>query len=184
MPRTQEFTVWTIGHSTHSIEEFIQLLDDCSIRVLADVRMFPGSRRYPQFNKDKLSESLAKAKIKYNHLGELGGRRRVRADSPNTAWRNKAFRAYADYMMTAEFNQGIRRLLEIASRKRTAIMCAEVLWWRCHRALIGDYLKAQSIKVVHILGIGKTQEHPFTSAARIIDGRLSYTKESSLELPL
>src|SRR5262249_54130683 len=113
MPRKERLTVWTIGHSTRSIEDFIELLQNCSVRMVADVRMFPGSRRYPQFNKDNLSEFLAKSKIEYNHLGELGGRRRVRPDSPNTAWRNKAFRGYADYMLTAEFRHGIGRLLEI-----------------------------------------------------------------------
>jgi uncharacterized protein (DUF488 family) len=184
MPRKEQLTVWTIGHSTRSIEDFIALLNDCSLSTVADVRMFPGSRRYPQFNKENLSESLAKSNIDYSHIGELGGRRRAHPDSPNTAWRNQAFRGYADYMMTAEFHRGVTRLLQLTEQNRTVIMCAEALWWQCHRALISDCLKAKSIKVIHILGIGKTQEHPFTSAARIIDGRLSYTKERPFDLPL
>src|SRR6187455_1395131 len=111
MPQKEPTTVWTIGHSTRAIDDFLALLNSCSICTLADVRMFPGSRRYPQFNQDNLSKSLAKAKINYEHFPELGGRRRARADSPNNAWRNEAFRGYADYMMTVEFQKGIERLL-------------------------------------------------------------------------
>jgi uncharacterized protein (DUF488 family) len=184
MRREKSITVWTIGHSTRSIDDFITLLSQCSIHTLADVRMFPGSRRYPQFNKDELSKSLAQLKMDYIHFPELGGRRRAHADSPNTAWRNEAFRGYADHMMTMEFQNGIARLLQMAECNRTAIMCAEAVWWQCHRALIADFLKAKSMHVVHILDKGKTQDHPFTSAARIIDGRLCYAKERSPELPL
>jgi uncharacterized protein (DUF488 family) len=166
--------IWTIGHSTWKIEEFIGLLQPHDIRAIADVRQFPGSRRYPQFGQEQLSQSLAAAGIDYIHFPELGGRRRPRADSPNTAWRNEAFRGYADYMMGSEFDGGIERLLKVAAKKRMAMMCAEVLWWRCHRALVSDYLKANGHQVVHILGTGKTQEHPYTSAARIVSGKLSY----------
>jgi uncharacterized protein (DUF488 family) len=171
--------IWTIGHSTRSIEDFIALLKENKIRALADVRQFPGSRRYPQFGRQPLSESLAHADIEYFHFSELGGRRRARLDSPNTAWRNDAFRGYADYMLTAEFRNGIERLLKIASRKLTAIMCAEALWWRCHRGLISDFLKAEGWTVIHILGAKKTQPHSFTSAARIVDGKLSYEASAS-----
>jgi len=146
--------------------------------------MFPGSRRYPQFNRDSFSKALANSNIRYEHFPELGGRRKPRADSPNTAWRNDAFRGYADYMMTPEFKAGIDRLLTIAKREPTVIMCAEAVWWRCHRSLISDYLKAKSITVLHIMGEGKIQEHPFTSAARIVNGQLSYAKPLTPELPM
>jgi uncharacterized protein (DUF488 family) len=167
--------IWTIGHSTRSIEEFISLLRSQDIQVLADVRQFPGSRRHPQFGQEQLSGALAKEGIAYVHFPELGGRRRARPDSPNTAWRNAAFRGYADYMMTPAFRAGIQRLLKIARTKRTAIMCAEALWWRCHRSLIADYLKAKGKKVFHIFTASKIEEHPFTSAARLVNGKLSYS---------
>ena len=161
------------------------LLEEQQIRALADVRRFPGSRRYPQFGKEPLAAALERAGIRYLHFPELGGRRKARADSPNTAWRNEAFRGYADYMGTADFEAGIERLCALAGEQRTAIMCAEALWWQCHRGLIADYLKARGNKVWHILGPGKLQEHPFTSAARILSGRLSYaTDAGESELPL
>jgi len=166
--------IWTIGHSTRPLEEFLALLAENRIASLADVRQFPGSRRYPHFNAERLSPALAAAGIEYVHFLELGGRRRPRPDSPNTAWRHEAFRGYADHMMTDAFRDGIARLLAAAAQKRTAIMCSEAVWWRCHRSLISDYLKAQGHEVIHILGPGKAEPHPFTSAARIVDGRLSY----------
>ena len=171
--------LWTIGHSNRTLEQFLELLAGQRIELLADVRRFPGSRRLPHFNQENLCQSLAKANIEYLHFPELGGRRRpVLADSPNTAWRNASFRGYADFMMTEEFRAGIERLLKHAREKRTAIMCAEALWWQCHRSLISDYLKAAGYEVIHILSSNKTEEHPFTSAARIVDGKLSYSAES------
>jgi uncharacterized protein (DUF488 family) len=164
----------TIGHYNRSIEQFIELLTDSQINLLADVRRFPGSRRQPHFNSENLPKSLANVGIGYSHFPELGGRRKASPDSPNTVWRNEAFRGYADFMMTPEFRTGVDRLLEIAQEKRTAIMCAEALWWQCHRSLIADYLKAAGHTVIHIMGSGKVQEHPFTSAARIVDGKLTY----------
>jgi uncharacterized protein (DUF488 family) len=169
-----QLSVWTIGHSTLPIEDFVHLLVACEIGVLADVRSFPSSRRYPQFNKDNLQSSLAANRIEYVHLPELGGRRRARPDSINMSWRNESFRGYADYMETRGFELGISKLLEMAAARRTAIMCAESLWWRCHRSLISDFLKVKGIEVVHIIGSGKAEPHPYTSAARIIDGELSY----------
>ena len=166
--------IWTVGHSTRNAEEFIEILRAQHIEVLVDVRTFPGSRRYPQFNRDQLRESLGKAGIEYRHEPRLGGRRSAQPDSHNTAWRNAQFRGYADHMETDEFKQGVRELLELASNKRVAVMCAEAVWWRCHRSLIADYLKAEGHEVVHILDAKKTEEHPFTSAARIVDGKLSY----------
>jgi uncharacterized protein (DUF488 family) len=178
-------TIWTIGHSTRTIEQFIELLRAHKIESLADVRHFPGSRRYPQFNKERLAESLSKAGIEYHHLVQLGGRRRTRPDSRNTAWRNEAFRGYADYMETKAFAQGIDCLLDLARRKRTAIVCAEAVWWRCHRSLIADYLKARGYQVLHIQSAAKAEEHPFTSPARMLNGKLSYEAATlEPELPL
>ena len=166
--------LWTIGHSTQAIDEFAAALKSFDIRTIVDVRSFPGSRRYPHFNKERLKASLAEAGIDYLHFLGLGGRRRAKPDSLNMAWRNETFRGYADYMETVEFREGIEDLLSVASAQRTTIMCAEAVWWRCHRSLISDYLKAEGIEVIHIMGIGKSEPHPFTTAARIVDGRLSY----------
>ena len=167
-------SVWTVGHSTRSIDEFVGLLRLSSISCLVDVRSYPGSRRYPQFNKENLCKAVSAAGIDYLHLPELGGRRKAKPDSLNMAWRNESFRGYADYMETKAFREGIERLLKLARERRTAIMCAEAVWWRCHRSLISDYLKADGVKVIHILGVGKSEEHPFTSAAQIVNGKLSY----------
>jgi uncharacterized protein (DUF488 family) len=167
-------TVWTVGHSTRSIEEFLSLLTSFQIQVLIDVRTFPGSRRYPQFNKERLNASLADAGIDYLHFPDLGGRRRAKPDSLNMAWRNESFRGYADYMETEAFRAAIDRLVEVARKRHCVVMCAEALWWRCHRSLISDYLKVRDANIVHITGAGKSEGHPFTSAARIIDGELSY----------
>ena len=166
--------LWTVGHSTRPIEELVEAVGSFDIKVLVDVRSFPGSRRYPHFNREQLRVSLPAAGIEYQHFPELGGRRRARTDSINMAWRNKMFRGYADYMETDEFRVGVARLLEVARASRTAIMCAEAVWWRCHRSLISDYLKAKDVEVIHIMAPGKSEPHRFTSAARIINGELSY----------
>jgi uncharacterized protein (DUF488 family) len=169
-----EIQLWTVGHSTRSAEEFGRLLLAHNIKALVDVRSFPGSRRYPQFNKPTLSDFLGTLGIKYQHAPSLGGRRQPKATSHNTAWKNASFRAYADYMETEEFSKGIRDLITITRNESTAIMCAESLWWRCHRSLIADYLKAEGATVIHILDDKKTEVHPFTAAARIVNGELSY----------
>jgi uncharacterized protein (DUF488 family) len=166
--------IWTVGHSTRSAAEFNEILTAHHINALVDVRSFPGSRRYPQFNKQQLAASLPANGIAYFHLPELGGRRRARKDSPNTAWKNEAFRGYADYMASEQFQHGIERLLEIAGERSAAVMCAEALWWRCHRSLISDFLKARGLEVIHIIDATHDQRHPYTSAARIVDGELSY----------
>ena len=161
------------------------MLKAYKIESLVDVRHFPGSRRYPQFNKEQLAESLAKVGIEYHHLLKLGGRRRPRPDSRNTTWRNEAFRGYADYMESQAFADGIKELIELVGHKHLAIMCAEAVWWRCHRGLIADYLKAHGHKVLHILSLTKTEEHPFTAAARFVNGKLSYQAATAeAELPL
>jgi uncharacterized protein (DUF488 family) len=166
--------IWTVGHSTRSGDEFNGILLQHEIAALIDVRSFPGSRRYPQFNKAQLSVALASAGISYLHLPQLGGRRRPSPTSKNTAWKNSSFRAYADHMESKEFQNGIVDLLKVAGEKRTAVMCAEALWWRCHRSLIADFLKAKRLEVIHIMDARHTELHPFTSAARIVDGQLSY----------
>jgi uncharacterized protein (DUF488 family) len=167
--------IWTIGHSTRTIDIFISYLEENGIKLVADVRSLPGSKRYPQFNREMLARSLTEHGIRHEHFPELGGRRKATKDSRNTAWRNASFRGYADHMETEEFRTGIERLLDLASKLGpTAIMCAEAVWWRCHRALISDYLKTRGVEVVHIIGANKIESHPFTSAARIVDGELKY----------
>jgi uncharacterized protein (DUF488 family) len=166
--------IWTVGHSTRALAEFLDLLAENDISILADVRSYPGSRKFPHFNREELSVSLPDAEVKYVHLKELGGRRKPRPDSHNTVWRNASFRAYADYMETGDFRDGINELLEIASSNRTAIMCSEAVWWRCHRSMISDFLKAGGLRVLHIMGHDQIVEHPFTSAAQVDDGRLFY----------
>ena len=173
--------IWTIGHSTRTVDEFVSLLKENEIKLLADVRAWPGSKRYPQFNKEALAESLTAHEISYEHFPELGGKRKANPDSRNTAWRNASFRGYADYMETEQFQKGIERLLEVAEEMGpTAIMCAEAVWWRCHRSLIADHLKARGIQVLHIFGANKVEPHPYTSAARIVNGKLSYEANDAL----
>ena len=173
--------LWTIGHSTRKIDQFTSLLEENGIKLVVDVRGLPGSKRYPQFNKEALAQSLREHEIRYEHLSELGGRRKPRPDSRNTAWRNASFRGYADYMETEEFRKGIERLVDLTSEVGpAAIMCAEAVWWRCHRALISDYLKVRGIEVIHIVATNKTDRHPYTSAARIVNGKLSYRTNDSL----
>ena len=173
--------IWTIGHSTRTIDKFISLLEEHGIKLLIDVRSLPGSKRYPQFNKEALADSLGKSGIRYEHFPELGGRRKAKAESNKAAWRNASFRGYADYMERKKFRNGVERLLNLANdASPAAIMCAEAVWWRCHRSLISDYLKVRGIEVMHILDANKTESHPYTSAARIVNGKLSYAAESSL----
>jgi uncharacterized protein (DUF488 family) len=166
--------IWTIGHSTRAIEEFLGLLAESHIEAIADVRSFPGSRRYPQYGREALAATLAAHAIGYRWLPALGGRRRASPDSPNTAWRNASFRGYADHMSSTEFAQGLAELLEVSYKARTAIMCSEALWWRCHRSMIADALCVRGIKVVHILDAKHSVVHPMTSPARIVGGVLSY----------
>lgn len=166
--------IWTIGHSTHTFEEFIHILHSFEIKLIADIRGLPGSNRYPQFNKESLEISLPGNNIQYVHIKDLGGRRKVKKDSHNLGWRKDSFRGYADYMETVEFKNGIDELKAVAMEKPTAMMCAEAVWWRCHRSMVSDYLKVDGWKVIHIMGAGKSQEHDYTQPARVIDGILSY----------
>ena len=167
-------SIWTIGHSTRSIEVFLSMLSSFQINNLVDVRTYPGSRRYPHFNQENLSRSLEEAGIRYFHFPDLGGRRKPVPDSVNTAWRNTAFRGYADHMQTPAFIDSVNNLEKIAKEANTAYMCSEAVWWSCHRALISDYLKAEGWKVYHIMDVDKASEHPYTSAAKVKQGNLFY----------
>ncbi|MFI5123995.1 MAG: DUF488 family protein [Chitinophagales bacterium] len=179
MDLLKEKLIWTIGHSTRELETLIAMLHSFAITLVADIRSFPGSRRYPQFNKEALEISLPENHIQYLHIKELGGRRKVNPGSLNTAWRNAAFRGYADYMETSDFKKGIQILEARAVKQKTAFMCSEAVWWRCHRSMVADYLKVRGWKVMHIMDNGKAIEHPFTSAATVLDGRLSYREVGS-----
>lgn len=170
-------TVYTIGHSTHTIEDFIKMLQSFEIKTLVDVRSFPSSRKFPHFNREKLSTSVKEVGIEYIHLLNLGGRRKVHKDSKNTRWHNDSFKSYADYMETDEFEKAVIELMEIATKSKSAYMCAEAVWWRCHRSMISDYLKVKGWKVLHIMAVGKVQEHPYTQPAKIVNGNLSYSDE-------
>lgn len=167
--------IYTIGHSTHDIEVFLEMLSSFHIDIVVDVRRFPGSRKYPQYNVEPLRAALQSKHIQYAHLEELGGRRKVAPDSKNTRWRNASFQGYADYMETESFHEGIAELVELAANKKVAYMCSEAVWWRCHRSMISDYLKAQGWTVMHIMGVGKAEEHKFTSPAIVENCRVSYS---------
>lgn len=173
-------TIYTIGHSTRTLDELIELLRENGIERLADIRRYPGSRRYPHFSRESLEAELPARGIEYDHMPELGGRRRPRKDSPNTAWRNEQFRAYADYMGTPEFLQAVDTL--VASPKNTAIMCAEAVPWRCHRQLASDELVRRGIDVVHILGSHSTRPHTLNPNARVEDGHLVYPADDQMGL--
>ena len=175
-------TIWTIGHSTLPIEDFLRVLDTHRIEAIADVRRFPGSRRHPQYGQEAFESTLATHGIAYLWLPELGGRRQPSPQSPNTAWRNAAFRGYADHMASEEFARGMAKLLALAADARTAILCAEAVWWRCHRALISDALCARGIAVLHIADAQHVKPHPLTAPARIVEGRLSYAPPEQQQL--
>jgi uncharacterized protein (DUF488 family) len=170
-------TIYTIGHSTRSLEEFLNMLQSFDIKILADIRSLPGSRKYPQFNKEDLKISLENVGIQYLHLADLGGRRKLKKDSKNNRWNNASFRGYADYMETDEFKNAVINLEHIAIEKPTAYMCSEAVWWKCHRSMVSDYLKAKGWVVLHIMAIQKVQEHKYTSPAIIVDGNILYSDE-------
>jgi uncharacterized protein (DUF488 family) len=166
--------VLTIGHSTRSIEEFIALLKAHAVERLVDIRTVPKSRRNPQFHTDALAASLAEAGIEYIHMRELGGLRHPRKDSTNSAWRNDSFRGYADYMQTPAFDDALDRLLELAGERRTTVMCAEAVPWRCHRSLVADALTARRHDVHHIMSDTRLDRHKLTPFARVERERVTY----------
>ena len=166
--------IFTIGHSTRKIEDFITLLQTHGVEELIDIRTVPRSRTNPQYNRDTLPTSLEPVHIGYRHMGELGGLRQPRPDSPNTAWHNESFRGYADYMQTPQFTEAIARLIELGREKQIAIMCAEAVPWRCHRSLVADALSARDIAVEHIMSPTKRQPHKFTPFAQIDNTRVWY----------
>jgi len=167
-------SIWTIGHSTRSSEEFLRVLELHEIELVADVRRFPGSRRLPHFASDTLRLDLGRAGISYHWIPTLGGRRKPGARSNNSAWRHPAFQAYADHVATEEFAEGLEELLMLASGLRTAIMCAELLWWRCHRRLISDVLTSLGCRVIHLRGEKPGDVHRVGPPARIVRGVLTY----------
>lgn len=170
---------YTIGHSTRSIPEFVELLREANVRLVVDVRTIPRSRTNPQFNRDALPESLAGYQIGYEHIAELGGLRgkqRLVEPSPNGFWENTSFRNYADYALTGRFREGIDRLTDLGGWSVTAIMCAEAVWWRCHRRIIDDYLLASGRAVFHILGPGKIGPASMTPAARLTNDGIVYAE--------
>ncbi len=177
MKTKKDHIIYTIGHSTHTIEDLLQMLRSFGIEVLVDIRSLPGSRKFPQFDQEALKRSLEEIGIQYIYLADLGGRRKARKDSTNNRWRNASFRGYADYMETEKFKAGIAELERIASKKTTVIMCAEAVWWRCHRSMISDLLKAKGWTVYHIMSATKKEEHPYTSPALVVDGGICYSDQ-------
>jgi uncharacterized protein (DUF488 family) len=167
--------IFTIGHSTRIFESFCQLLSAYQVTALADVRSFPRSYRNPQFNREVIELDLQRMGIRYAWLRKLGGRRKgLGRASKNTCWKNESFRNFADYMETEEFLIGSQELLELAAANTVAIMCAEVVYWRCHRSMIADFLKSKGLDVTHILGETRSMEHEYTECARIVEGKLTY----------
>lgn len=178
MKAPEKHIIYTIGHSTHSLAEFLDMLQSFDIKCLVDIRRFPGSRKFPQFDKENLQTSLAENGIRYEHQVDLGGRRKVKKDSENNRWKNASFRGYADYMETGAFEKAVAELEHIALTQSTAYMCSEAVWWRCHRSMVSDYLKAKGWAVLHITATGKAKEHTYTSPAIIVDGNVRYSDEN------
>ena len=177
MPLQPDGTLWTIGHSTREWDDFVAMLREAGIDCLVDVRRFAGSRRNPQYSPLAMAPALRDAAIDYVPMPEFGGRRVPLPDSPNGAWRVTAFRGYADYMATPEFALARTRLMDLAGARRTSVMCAEAVWWRCHRRLIADDFTARGWRVLHLMAPGKVQPHPLNPAARMRDGVLRYPPE-------
>lgn len=176
-------TVWTIGHSTRSSDEFLALLHEHAIRRLIDIRRYAGSRRYPHFHSDALRKTLVDAGLEYHHLVGLGGRRTTHPGSPNSGWKNAGFRGYADYMGTEPFQDALRELMSHAAASRTAIMCAEAVPWRCHRSLVADALVTHDWQVIHIMGPDQVKLHRLTAFAVTDAGRLVYPAPTDHDAP-
>ncbi len=170
-------TIFTIGHSTRPIAEFIELLQSNGVAQLIDIRTIPKSRHNPQFNSEELAASLRAAQIRYVHMKELGGLRHARKDSINLGWRNASFRGYADYMQTGEFEAGLNSAIELAMARPTALMCAEAVPWRCHRSLVADALLVRGIRALEIIGAAKPKEHTLTPFARVRGTQITYAPD-------
>lgn len=170
-------TIYTIGHSTRTLDEFVALLKESGIETVVDIRSAPSSRRFPHFDGDALAQSLAAHRIRYEYLPELGGHRKIdkhTAPDVNAFWTNRSFHNYADYAMSGEFSDGLKRLIAIGRASRTAIMCAEAVWWRCHRRIVADYLIDAGVPVRHILGPGQIKDAEMTASARHCGSALRY----------
>jgi uncharacterized protein (DUF488 family) len=167
-------TVYTVGHSTRTFEGFLALLKKFRVGLLVDIRTLPGSKRHPQFNQENLKPALRRAGIRYLHLPSLGGLRKTRRDSVNTAWRNASFRGYADYMQTRDFVKAIRDLMRRVRGRTSAVVCAEAVPWRCHRSLVADALSVRGVKVVHLLSVTQAREHKTTSFAKVKGTKITY----------
>lgn len=179
MPR-----VYSIGHGARPLDEFLDALDEAGVRAVADIRRAPASRRHPHFGGTALARTLGERGIGYVHLPELGVWRRPRSDSPHEALRNAAFRGYADHLASDEFARGYERLRRVAQEVPAAYLCAETLWWRCHRRILSDRLVADGWEVIHILRPGEAKAHRLTAAARVAGGTLLYDGRSSVRLPI
>lgn len=173
----QPNTIYTIGHSTHPIDEFIGILKAYDIETLVDIRTVPRSRHNPQFSQEALAEALEASDIRYHYMKDLGGLRHTKKDSPNQGWHNLSFRGYADYMQTVEFRQALDELIALGKRSRTAIMCAEAVPWRCHRSLVGDALLVRGIAVEDIMSEHKSSPHKLTKFAQVNGDRILYPPE-------
>lgn len=176
MPQHTLRTLWTVGHSTHDWPDFLQILEGADVQTLVDVRRHAGSRRYPQFSSATMARALPDAGIDYVPEPDLGGRRKAHAASANTGWRNASFRGYADHMASPEWQAACARLAALAQERPTTVMCAEVLWWRCHRRLISDAFVAAGWDVVHLQPGGRSEAHVLAPPARLVDGRLVYSE--------
>jgi uncharacterized protein (DUF488 family) len=174
--RLESWVIYTIGHSTRTLADFVALLEAHGVRQLVDIRSIPRSRRHPHFAGDALSASLQAAGIVYRHASALGGRRKPRLDSRNTAWRVEGFRGYADYMETKAFRAALEELITVGRDAPTAIMCAEALWWQCHRQLVADALVAHGVEVRHITSASAAPVHTLTDFAQVEDGLLTYRR--------
>jgi uncharacterized protein (DUF488 family) len=173
----KSLTIYTIGHSTHPIAEFIGMLESFNVETLVDVRSIPASRYNPQFGQEALAKALKKHGIAYTYMKDLGGLRRAQKDSVNTGWRNSSFRGYADYMQTPEFEAALNELIALAEETRACIMCAEALPWRCHRSLVADALAVRRISVFHIMVEGKSRPHELTKFAQVKGKIILYPPE-------
>ncbi len=170
----QKTVVFTVGHSTRPVSDFMKIIHAYGIKKVVDIRTIPKSRHNPQFNQDALRETLKAAKIGYLHMSGLGGLRHALRDSPNMAWRNASFRGFADYMQTREFEEQLEKLIEAAEKRATVIMCAEAVPWRCHRSLIGDALLVRGVQVRHIISAGSSRDHSLTPWAKVKGTKITY----------